>query len=88
MGPFAGAIYFKDPASVADPSALVKAYAGLFVARGGRLLTGEARFLEEGKRGWTLKTAQGSLATREVLVALGPGRTTFSGRLATLSRSP
>ena len=72
MGPFAGAIYFKDPASVADPSALVKAYAGLFVARGGRLLTGEARFLEEGKRGWALKTAQGSLATREVLVALGP----------------
>lgn len=71
-GPFAGAIYFKDPASVADPSALVKAYARLFVARGGRLVSGDARFLEEGKRGWALKTDHGSLAASEAVVALGP----------------
>lgn len=71
-GSFAGAVHYADPVSVADPSGLAKAYAELFVARGGRLLTGEARFLEQGKRGWAIKTAQGSLATREALVALGP----------------
>jgi len=81
LGPFAGAVYFRDPASVGDPSALVKAYARLFVSRGGRFLAGEARFLEEAKRGWALKTGQGSLAAREALVALGPWSNDFFGPL-------
>jgi D-amino-acid dehydrogenase len=71
-GAFAGAVHFKDLASVADPSALVKSYADLFVARGGRLLTADARFLEEKKHGWAIKTAAGSLTARDALVALGP----------------
>jgi D-amino-acid dehydrogenase len=66
-----GGVHFADPATTPDPGALVTAYAELFVKRGGRLLTGDARSLAACDGGWTVSTAEGSLAAREAVVALG-----------------
>jgi len=46
--PLAGAVHWLDPWAVNDPGALVQRYADLFVARGGRLLTGDATVLALG----------------------------------------
>lgn len=67
-----GGVHFRDPASVSDPGALVEAYARLFVARGGRFVAGDARTLTQAGDGWTLRTDAGDLATRDVVIALGP----------------
>ena len=44
--PLAGALHWLDSWAVNDPGALVQRYAELFVARGGRLLTGDAASLQ------------------------------------------
>jgi D-lysine oxidase len=67
-GEFAGAIYLPTPGFVPDPAALAKAYAALFVRKGGRVLVGDARTLEQDGKGWRIKGA----SAREVVVALGP----------------
>jgi D-amino-acid dehydrogenase len=63
-----GAVHFTSPAAVIDPGALAKAYAALFVSRGGRFLTGDARALEQIASGWRL----GDIEARDVVIALGP----------------
>lgn len=68
----AGALHWLDPATLADPGALVQGYAALFERRGGMIATGDARTLRQEKRGWSVRTAQGDVAAREVVVALGP----------------
>src|SRR5689334_673978 len=71
-GEFAGAVYLPTPGFIPDPGALAKAYASLFLRKGGRFLVSDARTLEqEGRgssKGWRVKGA----AAREVVVALGP----------------
>ncbi len=68
-----GAVHYRDPASVADPSRLAQAYADLFVARGGRFLTGDARDLQEAPDGrWSVGAHDGRLHARDLVVALGP----------------
>ena len=47
----AGGVHFTDPSTTPDPGALVKSYADLFLARGGRLLAGDARALAPIGRG-------------------------------------
>ena len=69
---FLGAVHYLDPVAVVDPGALSHAYAALFARRGGRLLEGDARSLEETGRGWRVATRAGSCAAREAVVALGP----------------
>lgn len=68
----AGGYHYLDPVSVADPSALGKAYAELFRRRGGHFLTADARTLEPSAEGWQVRTVDGPVAARDVVVALGP----------------
>lgn len=67
-----GGIHWLDPATVPDPGAVAKGYAELFVKRGGRFLTGDARTLAEAADGWALAAQDGPVSTREVVLALGP----------------
>jgi D-amino-acid dehydrogenase len=71
-GDFAGGIYWPTPGFVPDPGGLAKAYAALFARKGGRLLVGDARTLEQSGGGWRIAGANGAIAAREVVVALGP----------------
>lgn len=68
----AGAVHWRDPWTVRDPSGLVKAYAHAFEAAGGTLLRGEAEKLEPRAPGWRLRL-DGRLAEAEqVVLATGP----------------
>jgi D-amino-acid dehydrogenase len=68
-----GAAHYLDTASVCDPSRLAQAYADLFVARGGRFLTGDVRGLQEANDGrWSVPTHDGALVARDIVVCLGP----------------
>jgi D-amino-acid dehydrogenase len=72
-GDFAGAIHFPAPGFVPDPGGLAKAYAALFRRKGGRLLTGDARTLQQTSDGrWRVATEEGPVTAREAVVALGP----------------
>src|SRR5579859_2346614 len=67
-GDFAGAVYWPTPGFIADPGALAKAYAALFVRKGGRFVVADAGTLTQQASGWRVNGA----AAREVVVALGP----------------
>ena len=68
-----GGVHFRDSAGVSDPAALSKAYADLFLSRGGRLLVGDALSLAQEPDGrWRVETSEGPLAARDAVVALGP----------------
>lgn len=69
---YVGGIFLPDPCSVADPSALGKAYGDLFVRRGGALVEGEARSLMRDGAGWKVATRDGWISAPDVVVALGP----------------
>ncbi len=70
--PFAGGIHMTDPVSVADPGAVGRAYAELFVQKGGRFVTADARSLEQVPDGWSVATNEGVLTANAVVLALGP----------------
>lgn len=72
-GEFSGAIHWPAPGFVPDPGALAKAYADLFVRNGGRLISADARGLEQaaGDR-WRVPTADGGVTARAAVVAMGP----------------
>ena len=67
-----GALHFRDPGAISDPGGLVQSYNALFQSRGGRFLQGDATTLEQDLQGWRVKTRDGWLVAREVVVALGP----------------
>jgi D-amino-acid dehydrogenase len=67
-----GAIHFRGSPTSSDPGLLTKAYADLFVRKGGRFLNGDARRLAQDPSGWSLPAADGPITAREVVVALGP----------------
>jgi D-amino-acid dehydrogenase len=71
-GEFAGAIYWPVPGLVPDPGALAKAYAALFIRKGGRSMVGDAGTLEQCTGGWRVAGASGAVVAREIVVALGP----------------
>ena len=71
-GDFAGAIHWPAPGFVPDPGALAKAYAKLFIRRGGRFLAADARTLAQGDGGWRVAGPGGALVARDAVVALGP----------------
>jgi len=71
-GPRVGGVLMPEPVSVADPGAVVKAYARLLEERGGRFVKGDARTLAPLRRGWQVRTAEGPVAGNAVVVALGP----------------
>jgi D-amino-acid dehydrogenase len=68
----AGAVHWLDPWAVRDPGALVQRYADLFVARGGRVLTGNAHTLQATDTGWSVLTHEGRIDAQQVVLALGP----------------
>ena len=67
-----GALHWLDAATVTDPGAVVKAYADLFVRRGGLFFRGDARALRQQGADWSVATSGGVTRAREVVVALGP----------------
>ena len=72
---FPRALWVRDAASVDSPGAVTESYAGLFTARGGRLLQapgqGLARTGADG--GWQVDLGEaGPLAAQRVVLALGP----------------
>ena len=67
-----GALHFHDPGAISDPGGLVQSYNALFQSRGGRFVQGDATTLEQDLQGWRVKTRDGWLVAREVVVALGP----------------
>ncbi len=70
----AQALWIQDAWSVDDPSAVVKAYARLFVERGGKVLQDNITHLTlPSTRGWRLATQGGGyIDSPQVVVALGP----------------
>ncbi|HXZ16631.1 MAG TPA: FAD-dependent oxidoreductase, partial [Roseiarcus sp.] len=69
----AGAVHYRDAASVDGPSRLAQAYANLFISRGGRFVTGDAHSLQEALDGrWSVATHDGDVNARDLVVALGP----------------
>jgi D-amino-acid dehydrogenase len=71
-GDFAGAIHWPAPGFVPNPGALVKAYAALFVRKGGRFYSGDARTLQQDGAGWRIAVPGGAIVAPEAVVALGP----------------
>ena len=70
--PLAGAVHWLDPWAVRDPGALVTRYADLLVARGGRVLVGDALTLQSEGAGWSVRTEQGRIDAQQAVLALGP----------------
>ena len=69
----AGAVHWHDSWTCSDPGALTAAYAQLFQARGGRLLTGDAvTLLPMQNSGWRVLTDEGPVEASQCVVALGP----------------
>ncbi len=82
FAPIAGGVHYRDTAAIVDPAALSKAYADLFVSRGGRLLAGDARSLSQEADGrWRLATAEGPLVAGAAAVTLGPWSDAIYGPL-------
>ena len=69
---FAHAVFWPEAASVSNPLGVTRAYAGHFTARGGIILSGDARSLHRTGNRWRVETDEGALDAAECVVALGP----------------
>jgi D-amino-acid dehydrogenase len=69
---FRRAVHWTGAISVTNPLALTRAYLARFTARGGRVMTGDARTLRRAGGHWQVDTASGPLAAADAVVALGP----------------
>lgn len=67
-----GAIHWLDPKTVSNPGALVRAYARLFVQRGGQFIHGDARSLRQVDDRWQVDSQRGPIDAQEVVITLGP----------------
>lgn len=68
----AGSVHWLEPWAINSPGDLVQRYADLFVARGGRVLTGDANSLKACATGWSVNTTQGRVDAEQAVIALGP----------------
>jgi len=73
-----GALHWTDPLAIVDPQALALAYLALFERLGGRFVQGNAASLEEG---WKVRTVEGPVSARDVVVAMGPWSDVVTKRL-------
>jgi D-amino-acid dehydrogenase len=73
-----GALHWTDPLAIVDPQMLALSYLGLFQKLGGRFVQGNAASLEPG---WSLRTVEGQVTARDVVVALGPWADLVTKRL-------
>jgi len=71
-GEFIGAVKWSQGYNLAEPLALSRAYADLFLRRGGRFVSGDARSLRQDGDDWSVTTAEGVESARDCVVALGP----------------
>ncbi len=73
-GKFVGALKWNDPWSVTDPHGLTMAYLAYFESLGGRFVRGDATTLKPAAsgKGWQVKTAEGTVEGKDVVLALGP----------------
>lgn len=71
---FVGGLKWNDPWSVLDPHGLTAAYQKYFESLGGRFVTGDATTLapRASGAGWQVKTDEGLVEGKDVVVALGP----------------
>lgn len=67
-----GAIHWPESWSCMDPGGLTRAYATLFVSRGGSIVVADAATLQQQQGGWAISAADGPVAAKHVVVALGP----------------
>ncbi|MDR5874905.1 FAD-binding oxidoreductase [Halomonas sp. CUBES01] len=67
-----GAIHWLDAWTVADPGALVAAYAASFVANGGRIVQSDIRSVSQQSEQWRVTTADEDIDADDVAVAMGP----------------
>lgn len=82
LRPIAGAIHWIDSWTCSNPGGLVAAYANMFVARGGKLITGDAMTLAPAGSGWSVATADAGarIQADAVVIALGPWSATLCRR--------
>jgi len=73
----AGAIHWLDSWTVADPGALVQAYARAFEAEGGRLLLGEIQDVRQDADGWQVDVDAQIHHAEDLVLALGPWSRTW-----------
>lgn len=71
-GSVSGAVHWRDPVTVSDPGAVTRAYAALFVARGGFLKPADAAGLQQENGEWRLSADGRTWLAPETVVALGP----------------
>ncbi len=67
-----GALHYTDPTSATDPQGLALAYLRLFKTKGGRFSQGNAVSLREERDHWSIRTADGPVEAKDVVIALGP----------------
>ncbi|WFM69791.1 FAD-binding oxidoreductase [Halomonas sp. CKK8] len=67
-----GAIHWEQPWTVADPGALVQAYARSFEAEGGRVWQADVTDVARHGSGWRVATSEGALDAEQVVMAMGP----------------
>jgi D-amino-acid dehydrogenase len=67
-----GGVRWTQGYNLADPLALSRAYADLFVARGGRIVGADARSLTQSGEGWSVTGPEGPIVARDCVIALGP----------------
>jgi D-amino-acid dehydrogenase len=72
LSKIAGAIHWRDPVTSSDPGGLTRAYAALFVARGGTLMKADALTLARTALGWSVGEGSAACTGAEVVAALGP----------------
>lgn len=80
-GAAAGAIHWRDPVTVSDPGGVTRAYAALFVSRGGILVRGDALSARPSEQGWLIDAEGRTWRTAEAVLALGPWSREFYERL-------
>lgn len=80
-GIVAGAVHWRDPQTVSDPGAVTRAYAALFVARGGELRRADATGLQQVGTDWSLSAGGEDWRAPEAVVALGPWSNDLCGQL-------
>ncbi len=71
-GQLAGGVLLPDPVSVGDPGGVVKAYARMLEARGGKVLLGDARSLQADGAGFRVSAGAETVQAGAAVVALGP----------------
>ena len=69
---FIGGVHWTAPLTVRDPGDVVRLYAERIRENGGVVAQANAHALGKAGSGWSLPSSQGKIASREVVICLGP----------------